>query len=145
MKKSLLLLAWVTLFTSSAFASVVKGYDEEKTCELYRIAQADSDGKIKLEPNEVIVSSKEVYGFSFQSMEIDFDSREVLVQVTMNIVMGINRPLLGNKTILSSDHQDFNFLVNQLNRKVSLFEKVCINDNKIIYAKQFEPKSEAIK
>lgn len=145
MKKSLLLLAWVTLFTSSAFASVVKGYDEEKTCVLYRIAQADSDGQIKLKPNEVIVSAKEVYGFSFQAMEIDFDSREVLVQVTMNIVMGINRPLLGNKTILSSDHQDFNFLVNQLNRKVSLFEKICINDDKIIYAKQFEPKRDGTK
>lgn len=145
MKKSLLLLAWVTLFTSSSFASVVKGHDEENMCVLYRVAQADINGQIKLNPNEVIISAKEVYGFSFQEMEIDFDRREVLVQVTMNIVMGINRPLLGSKTTLSSDHQDFNFLVNQLNRKVSLFEKICINDGKVIYAKQFVTKVEGIK
>lgn len=145
MKKSLLLLACVTLFTSSSFASVVKGHDVENMCVLYRVAQADSNGQIKLNPNEVIISAKEVYGFSFQEMEINFDNREVLIQVTMNIVMGINRPLLENKTIISSEHQDFNFLLNQLNRKVSLFEKICINDGKIIYAKPFEPKSEETK
>lgn len=146
MRKILLIITLLAASVgNSASASVVKGYDDQNGCDLYRVVSADNNGKTKLKPNEVIISTKEVYGLSFQDLEINFDSREAQVQITMNIIMGINRALLENKTIISSENPDFNFLVNQLNRKVSLFEKVCIYNGKIVYAKIFEQKAETIK
>lgn len=142
MKATLLLGTLLTLFATSTFASVVKGYDKESGCDLYRVIQKDATGKIKnkQKSGEVIIYAKEVYGLSFQEMEINFDNREVLIQPTMNVILGINRPLTSAKVVLSSEREDFNFLINQLNRKVSLFEKICINDGKIVYAKVFEAK-----
>lgn len=138
MKKSLFLALFATLIQGAALASVVKGYDTEKGCDLYRVIQAETNGNYKPGVGEVIIYSKEVYGLSFQDMEINFDAREVLVQPTMNIIMGANRPLTATKSIISSDHQDFNFLINQLNRKIYVFEKICIGEGKIVYAKMFE-------
>lgn len=138
MKNSVLLCTLITFLSATAQAAVVKGQDSENACVLYRVVSADSSGRISRANNEVIVYAKEVYGLSFQDMEINFDNREVLVQPTMNVVMGINRPLISKKAVISSDHKDFNFLINQLNRKLYVFEKICINDGKIVYAKMFE-------
>lgn len=138
MKNSILLCALMTLLFTTAQAAVVKGHDSENACDLYRVVSADTTGKIARKSNEVIVYAKEVYGLSFQDMEINFDKREVLVQPIMNIVMGLNRPLIPTKAVIPADHEDFNFLINQLNRKLYVFEKICIDDGKIVYAKMFE-------
>ena len=145
MKKTLLLSLLATLMTSSAGASIVKGYDAEKSCVLYRVAPADDNGKVKLQSNEVIIYDKDAFGLSFQDMEINFEKREVLVQPTINILFGFNRPLINDKAIISAENPDFNFLINQLNRKLYVFEKVCIGDGKIVYAKMFEENPEPAK
>ncbi len=138
MKQSIFLLALMTLLSAATQASVVKGRDAENSCDLYRVVSADPSGKIVRNANEVIIYAKDVYGLSFQDMEINFDNREVLVQPTMNIVMGLNRPLTSTKAIIPADHQNFNFLINQLNRKLYVFEKICMDNGKIVYAKMFE-------
>ena len=138
MKKTLVL-GLVALLSTSSFAAVVKTRDAEADCTLYKVVQADDNGKVKVKAGEVVVSIKDAYGLSFQDMEINFDTREVLVQPTINIIMGFNRPLTEKKSVISSENPDFTYLINQLNRKVNLFEKVCItSDNKIAYAKMFE-------
>lgn len=142
MKKALFLIALTALVSTSINASVVKGYDRENSCDLYRVVQADTNGKIKKRSDEVIIFTKEVYGLSFQDMEINFDNREVKVQPVMNVILGFNRPLTAGKTIISQDNPDFEFLINQLNRKISVFEKLCINDGKVVYAKFFEEKTQ---
>ncbi|MFA6238352.1 MAG: hypothetical protein WC635_13550 [Bacteriovorax sp.] len=142
MKKLLAITLVTILASSSAFSAVVKSYDTEKNCDLYTVVQPDEKGKIKLKPTEVITYSKDVYGLSFQEMEINFENREVLVMPIMNVVFGINRPLTATKTSISADNEEFNFLINQLNRKLYVFEKVCIGDNKIVYAKMFETEAE---
>lgn len=134
-----------TLLSLNAHAAVLKSYDASNGCDLYRVSEAQSNGKIKLNSNEVIIYPKEVYGLSFQDMEINFENREVLISPMMNIILGMNRPIIKSKAVISADNKEFNFLINQLNRKVNLFEKVCINDTKIVYAKMFEPKPESIK
>ncbi|MBC7537745.1 MAG: hypothetical protein H7281_02925 [Bacteriovorax sp.] len=147
MKTALLLSLLATLITSKVQASVVKGFDAEKSCVLYRVlpAPTDSKVKVKLKTGEVIVYDKDAYGLSFQDMEVNFDNREVLIQPTINIVLGFNRPLIQGKAIIEAENPDFNFLINQLNRKLYVFEKVCIADGKIIYAKMFEDKPESTK
>lgn len=145
MKKVFALTLLASLFICSAQAAVVLGYDSGKGCDLYRAVQADANGKVILGSNETIVSSKEVYGLSLQDMEINFESREVLVTPMINVVMGFNRPLIKAKAIIPADHKDFSFLINQLNRKINLFEKICINNDRIVYAKMFEQKTQSNK
>jgi len=144
MKKTLIL-ALLTIISTSGFAAVVKGHDNENACTLYKIMPSDSLGKVSLADEEVVINTKEAYGLSFTEMEVNFDNREVLIQPTINILLGLNRPLISTKASIPADHADFNFLINQLNRKILLFEKICITqDNKIAYAKMFEenPNSE---
>ena len=124
-----------SLITTSAFAAVVKGYDAEKSCDLYRVPSTDSNGKIIINAGEVVISTREAYGLSFRDMEVNFDTREVLVQPTINIILGFNRPLIEGKGIIAEDNADFKYLINQLNRNLLLFDKMCIAGNKIIYAK----------
>jgi hypothetical protein len=128
----------IAFFTASAFSAVVKSTDAQNGCDLYQAVQEDSNGRIVLAPGQALVSSKRVYGLSFLDMEVDFDRQEVLVQTTMNVVMGLNRELMQGKSSIKKDNADFNFLINQLNRKLSLFEKICITSkNEIMYAKFF--------
>jgi hypothetical protein len=78
---------------------------------------------------------------SFRDMEVNFETREVMVQPIMNIVLGFNRPLTETKLAIAEGNKDFTYLINQLNRNVLLFEKVCITrDGKIEYAKMPETK-----
>lgn len=107
------------------------------------MVNADENGKLKIASDEVIVNQKEAYGLSFVDMEIDFDNQSVFVQPTINVVMGLNRPLINGKGIIKADNPDFNFLINQLNRKLYVFEKICIGDNNVIaYANMFENKQD---
>ncbi len=138
MKKTFILVL-LTLISTSGIAAVIKGRDSDNACTLYKIMPSDAKGKVALSEGEVVIYFKEAYGLSFTEMEVNFDNREVLIQPTINIVMGFNLPLIQTKAAIPSDHVDFNFLINQLNRKILLFEKICITqDNKIAYAKMFE-------
>lgn len=145
MKKTLLIGLLASLITTSAFAKVVKRLDADNACVLYRVAPTDDSGKLKLLPDEVIIYDKDAFGLSLQDMEINFDTREVLVQPTINILFGFNRPLINNKAIIAAENPDFNFLINQLNRKLYVFEKICIGDGKIVYAKMFEENQAPVK
>jgi hypothetical protein len=142
MKTTILIAASISTFLlSTGHAAVVKNRDSEESCTLYRVINSDSSGKINLNNDEVIVDAKDAYGLTFQDMEVNFDTREVLVQPMINIILGFNRPLTTSKAVIPSTHPDFNFLINQVNRKLFVFEKVCItDDNKIAYATLFENK-----
>lgn len=133
--KTILVMGLLTL-TSSAFATVVKSQDAKKGCTLYRVIHKESKPQAK---NESVFLNKEVYGIGFENMEIDFDNREARVDVVMNVVLGFNRNIAETKSTISADNAQFGTLVNQLNRKVSLLERVCLNaNNEIIYAKTVE-------
>lgn len=134
--KTLLVMGLLTLSTS-AFSSVVKSYDAKKSCTLYRVIHSDS--KEQKKSNESMYLNKEIYGFTFENMEIDFDRREVKVDPMMNVVLGLNQSLRTSKSTILESNPNFNNLINQLNRKLFLLERICISDdNQIIYAKQFE-------
>lgn len=123
----------------SAHSAVIKKRDLDQNCTLYKAVNADENGKIKLHSGEVIINQKDAYGLTFNDMEINFDTREVLVQPMINVILGFNRPLVNGKAVISSENPDFNFLINQLNRKIMVFEQMCITDkNVIVYAKMFE-------
>ena len=136
--KAFLLIGLLSV-TTSAFSAVVKSYDVDQACTLYRVTTEKRGAKIKMNTLESVVFAKGVYGLTLQNMEINFDYREVKVQITINVIMGANRPLLSEKSTISPEDAEFTTLINHLNRKLSSLEKVCLStNNQIIYAKQFE-------
>lgn len=130
---ALLLLLSTTTF--QARAALVKSFDQENQCNLYRTT---SEEKPKLE-TESQVLDKEIYGIGLSELEIDFENKSAKVLPTANVVLGINRTFLNQKAVISSNNPNFNFFINQVNRKIFLLESVCISDqNELIYGSQFE-------
>lgn len=123
------------VISTSAFSAVYKSHDSKNSCDLYR-AGAGEEGP---RADEELVSSKNVYGFSFTNLEIDFKNREASVQIIKNVVLGINTNLLSTRSVIPANHPDFTSLINRVNRKAFLLEKVCVSsDDKIVYATQLE-------
>ncbi len=120
------------ILSSSSFASIVKTFDAKKGCNLYRLELETDKAR---EKGEKIVYEKAVYGMTFEDMEIDYDKREARVQVMINVVMGFNRNI-GEKSSIEERNPESKKLVNLLNKKLTILEKVCItDDSKIVYVK----------
>lgn len=127
----------------NAFSAVVSSSDAGRSCTLYQAVTNAENGTVILQPGQTLLTSRNVYGLSFSDMEVDFDRREVRVQPMMNIILGFNRTLTPVKAIIREDHPEFSFLVNQLNRKIALFEKICINSShEVVYAEFFKSPEE---
>lgn len=139
MKKSLKAIFGLVLLSlilaSTARAAVVVSFDQGKKCDNYRVT---TEEKPKLQ-NEMIVIEKDVYGLSTQNQEIDFDQRKVNVDVMALVVLGFNKRLTGKKVSISESHPDFQSFTNQLNRKIYLFEEICITrKGDVVKFKAFE-------
>ena len=133
--KTLLVMGLLTL-SSAAFSSVVKGYDAKNSCNLYRVLYEENKTD-KPRSGEVVVSTRSLYGLILENMEIDFDAREAKVQIVQNIVLGFNRPLLNNKAAIDERNPNFTKMINQLNRKVTNLDQVCVtSDNKFVYSRE---------
>lgn len=129
-------LALATLMIStSAFSAVVKSYDAKNSCSVYKAVTNESNGKPKLNKNETVVFERNIYGFAFRNLEIDFENRLAKVSIDLSVVAGFNRPLFKNKLTIQESNPKFTDLINNLNRKVIELDTICINsDNEIIYA-----------
>lgn len=139
MKKNFLLLIASAFIFQTVQASVVKSFDQEKKCTLFR---ATSD-EAPMRSNEEVVLEKDVYGISFVDLDIDFNAKKALVTPTALVVLGMNKSLTPGKAYISAKNSDFKHLINQVNRKILVFEKLCIaNDSEIVYGKEFESKTQ---
>lgn len=135
--KKLSVLFFTLLASSSAFCEIVKTYDSGKNCYLYQVANQNDQGSVAADGE--LVSDESLYGFGLKDMEVDFKNNVVRVNVIKSIVFGFNKPLMNEKSVISPKNDQFNFLINQLNRTIMLFEKVCITkDNQVIYATFFK-------
>jgi hypothetical protein len=132
----LLLIATTTFY---AKAALVKSLDKENQCQLFRVT---TEEKPRLK-TESLVIDKEIYGIGLSELEIDFENKIAAVLPTANVVMGLNRTFLNQKAIISSSNSNFNFFINQVNRKIILLETICITDqNELIYGSQFETETD---
>lgn len=136
MKKLIFTMALLSM-SATSFAALYSSTDSQNDCTLYRVVNAKTP--IQAKENEVLINKNEIYGLSFQDLSIDFDNREAQVKVIANVVLGANRQVGDSKAIIPAERKDFNALINQVNRKINLLEKVCISaDNKIAYVKHIE-------
>jgi hypothetical protein len=128
------LLSFFAFFAAKAQASVVSGFDQQNKCTLYRVL--DDTKEVKAE-NEIVVNPNSVYGLNLANMEINFQKQIVLVDIHINVVMGFNRVLTSQKAFIAHQNPNFTTLINELNRKVQLLNKICIaKNNEIIYAER---------
>lgn len=135
MQTKLSALILMLILSSSAMGAIVRGYDKKEQCDIYRLT---SEKAPRLQ-NESIITDKDSYGLSTIDMEVDFDEREVRVQLMANVVLGFNKVLTGSKVRILESNPEFKTLVNQLNRKILLLEKACVDkSNVLIYAKVAE-------
>lgn len=132
MKYLLIVAAFLSLNTH---ASLVQSNDRENKCTLYRTTSEQAP----IKDDETVILEKEAYGITLVNLEIDFASKSALVQPEVSIVLGLNRKLTDNKSKIKANNPNFTFLINQLNRRVLLLEKICISkNNEIIYGNAFE-------
>ncbi|MBC7429020.1 MAG: hypothetical protein H7336_10435 [Bacteriovorax sp.] len=135
--KTILVIGLLTL-SSTAFSSVVKSYDSAKSCNLYRVVSETSKAK---QNNETVIFDKAVYGLALEDLDVDFDNHQAKAQVIMNIIMGFNRPVVEGQLAIEEGNPQFKMLINQVNRKLSMLERVCISaDKRIVYGKVMETK-----
>lgn len=124
------------IFNSNAYAELVSSFDDTNKCVIYRTTTE----KNPILSTEKILSPKGVYGFSLKNADIDFENKSVHVDIWVRIIMGLNYNLTSKPVEIKSSNPNFNFLINQLNRAIFLFEKVCVSEkNELIWATFFEP------
>lgn len=134
MKFSILLLVLSASLTS--FGAIVTSHDGKHSCTVYR---ATSEEQPKL-ASEGVVEPRNVYGLTIKNILIDFDTKTVSVEITKRIVLGFDRPLLEQRAEIKASNPNFKYLVNQLNRDLFTFDKVCITDqNELIWATMTVP------
>jgi hypothetical protein len=136
MKKNLLISLGVILLSLNSLAEVVTSLDPENSCTVFRVPRENKP----IQSGESVLIQKPVYGLSLKNAKVDFENNLVEVDVLVRIVMGFNFNLTQKPVIIKPENKNFDFLVNQLNRTVFLFEKVCIsNSNELLWASFFEP------
>ncbi len=132
-------------FGANVRSEVVKEIDHSQNCTRYKrinhIRNSNGDYVLEREvkPSEEVISKKDIYGFGLKDLSIDFDNREVLVNVDQKVIMGFNRNLTKSKIKISAEHPKFKELINELNYDVLLLDEVCINlAGELVDAVRFE-------
>ena len=129
----ILFAALVTLFVSNSYAMILKSVDRVNGCDLYRVSKTEEQSEVR--NNESIYSKKVVYGIKIENMDIDFANEEVTVTPIIQVVLGLDKPLV-NKVVIEKSNKNFKALTNQLNKSLTVFESVCISsDNRLVHAK----------
>ncbi len=124
MKFSILLL---TLgFSVSGFGATATSIDAKNECVVYRNISKEKP----VQAGETQIDNTISHGFSIQNMIIDFKNEVVTVEVLNRITLGSNRPLVSGPVFIRASNPNFKSLVNQLNRVLFTFDKVCISSQK---------------
>lgn len=130
------------LFGQSVAYSMIAKYDDlAADCTRYSVIKKvrDDNGDLNLERDlidgEKIINTRIHYGLSTSNLQIDFDRRAALLEIITNVTLGVNQNLLGRDVMVEVEegHPQFEEILNSLNRRVLLFDQVCVRDQKIIY------------
>lgn len=135
--KTLLLL--LTLVVSPAFSAIVTSLNADKSCTIYRVTSEKSPATTE----EVEYDSRELYGFSLINLKVNFIKQTATVDIEKKVVLGFDRNLNSHPVMIQASNPQFEFLTNQLNRTLHLFEKICLTDsNELLWATFFPESSQ---
>lgn len=143
MKTLLPLIALSFGLFSSAQAMITQQADTQNNCELYSVVNYERNAageyvlSRELREGERVVDERTHYGLELKNLTIDFDRRSASFEVLSQVAFGRNRSLVGEdqKVSVSADNEQFDMLVNQVNRKLFVMNSICIDrDQQVIYA-----------
>lgn len=140
-------IAFLALIASlNAHSMITRQYDRASDCELYSVVnkERNSNGDYVLErqlkASETVVDDRTHYGLETKNLSIDFDQRKASFEIISQVAFGFNKNLLesdGAQVSISADNAQFGQAINQVNRKLFSFSKVCLDqNNEVIYLKE---------
>ncbi len=137
MSKSMILAFFLFAISQSTSAAIFKSYKSKKSCTYYEVVnkvRAESGENIyqrELQGSEEVLTDKTIYGLSLQNMTVDFNKMTASFDLIKNVTLGFNRPLLvtGARVSVDSTNKSFNKIINQVNKKITLINSVCLSDN----------------
>jgi hypothetical protein len=114
-----------------SFGATVLSQDVKNQCTIFR---ATNQGTPQLK-SESLNDDREIYGFVFQNMQVDFDRQIVIVDAVKSVVLGLDKPVVNGPVFISKKNPNFEFLINRLNRTFHVMDQICISqNNEIIWA-----------
>lgn len=119
---SLFTVAILSSISHTAVAGIALSRDAKSGCDLYRITTEEQP----VSKTEELVSNARASGFSMRNATIDFETKVVRLQAVAIVRIGFNDRPAGASTWISPQQQNFNALLNSLNKTVFLFSKVCV-------------------
>jgi hypothetical protein len=138
------------LMVFSAQSAISVRYDEVMDCQRYNVINEirNDAGEYVLErellPGEEVIDNRVHYGLSTANLTINFEEQKAEVEIIKNVALGINRNLIDTDTKVSMDanHPQLNTFLNTLNRRVFLFDDVCVRGSEVI---DFSASSETLR
>lgn len=121
-KLSVFSFAALIAFSNAAFAGIALSRDAKAGCDVYRITTSDHPPT----KTEELISDAYASGFALRNANVDFDSKIVRIQAIAVVRLGFNDRPAGASTWISPRQQNFNDLLNSLNRTVFLYSRVCV-------------------
>lgn len=105
--------------------------DSKNECVVYRNTSKEKP----IQAGETLINDKTSYGYTMQNLVIDFENEVVKVDIVNRIALGFNRSLVSGSVFIRASNPNFKALINQLNRVLFTFEKVCItSQNELMWA-----------
>lgn len=118
----LFFLAFGLLTAFNAQGGIAQSNEIQGGCRVYSIPFEN-----KFDPrNETLIYEGPVSGFNLRNVRIDFDSRVVYVDLEAVVRLGFNQFPAGKKTWISPKQENFQALLNSINRSFFYFYKACV-------------------
>ncbi len=129
--KKLMCSVLLFMFSQAAFADIVVSQDVEKKCQIHRATSVE----MPAQPGETSIDGRESYGFTLKNLVVDFEQKQVYVEVINRIIFGFDRTLTGKPVVIKASNPDFQALINHLNFSIQVFDQVCLTEsNELVYA-----------
>ena len=121
-KSTFLLLAFGILASINAEGGITQSNEIQGGCRVYSVPFEN-----KFDPrNETLIYAGYVSGFNLRNLRIDFDSRIVYVDLEGVVRLGFNQFPAGKETWISPKQENFNAILNAVNRSYFFFYKACV-------------------
>lgn len=113
---------------SISHAEVYQLFDYEKNCNRFLIPPNAEKTQQLRSQGATLINKNIVYGFSLENLKIDFNKKEIRLDVKQRIALARNKPLLQNVKV-SESLQKIEYYSNMLNHDFLLIQNICIRED----------------
>ncbi len=124
MKSFFLPILSAAIFLAAIHASggITESNDLLGGCRVYSVTVENKFDSGK----ETLIYDGYVSGFNLRNLRVDFDTRLVYVDLEGVVRLGFNQFPAGRRTWISPKQENFQALLNSVNRSIFFFNKACV-------------------